>query len=66
MTCYKCGGTMIKREEHFPECEDCGFVAYDQGTLALIAEVRCEFEQARRECWPEPVPSYAEWIRRAN
>jgi len=36
--------------------------AYAMILLVLLqAEVRAEYEQAKRECWPEPVPSYGEW-----
>lgn len=65
MKCPECDSELRDRgDEHFPDCEDCGFVLYDADTIALREEVRREFEQAKAACWPDPVPSYAEWMKR--
>lgn len=64
MNCPECGALMREREDRFPDCEECGFEQYDAYTLALIAETRREFDQAKRECWPDPVPTYKEWMER--
>lgn len=63
MNCPHCNAPMIERDERFPECEECGHVEYDAFTLALMAETRREFEQAKRECYPDPVPSYREYVK---
>ena len=58
MTCPQCAyDGMVEKEGLFPECPDCGFVAYPADALAEQREVRREFEQAQRDCWPEPVPA---------
>ena len=63
MICPNCQSEMRDRgDEHFPDCEDCGFVLYDAETIALREEVRREYEQARREYFPDPVPSYREYM----
>lgn len=49
-------------EGSFPSCNDCGFVLYDDWTLGIMEETRREFDQAKREYWPEPVPSYPEYL----
>ena len=66
MTCPKCGGEDMRRRgddgEYFPTCEDCGFTEYDEETLQLQAEVGRDYEQAKRECWPNKVPSYRDYL----
>ena len=64
--CPECGGNDWRNRgsdgEYFPVCEDCGYVEYTEETLQLMEETRREFEQAKAVCYPDPVPSYAEWI----
>jgi Zn ribbon nucleic-acid-binding protein len=61
--CPKCLSTDIAPEDEgsWPECMECGFIFYSQESLALQAEVRAEFEEAKRQCWPDPVPDYRTW-----
>lgn len=66
LTCLKCGCSDVNPadEGSWASCNDCGFVQYDADTLALMHETRREYEQAKQECWPDPVPSYKEWMNR--
>lgn len=66
MLCPECGSELIERGERFPECEDCGFTKYDEFTLSVIAETKREYEEAKRFCWPEKVPSYREYREMRN
>lgn len=58
MICPECGEVMREREDRFPDCESCGFEKFDVQTLALIAEVKREQAQAKRELGY--IPTYAE------
>lgn len=62
MTCPECNSLYMSNgdEEHFPSCEDCGFVQYDADTLALMAEVRRE--QAHAKSVLGYVPTYQEAV----
>jgi hypothetical protein len=66
MICPCCNKPDVTQPDdgRWPTCEECGFVIYSAESLALQAEVRAEYEQAKRECWPEPVPEYLEYLRR--
>jgi hypothetical protein len=58
MNCPECGAEMREREDHFPDCEDCGFTQYDEETLALQREV--QREQAEIKEILGYVPTYHE------
>ena len=64
--CPECGGELREREARFPDCPDCGFEWLDGAAISLREETRREFEQAKRECWPDPVPPYKEYVKRAG
>jgi hypothetical protein len=65
MICPDCGSEMrLRGDGHFPDCEMCGFVQLSAYSIQLRDETRREFEQAELESWPEPVPSYREWMER--
>ncbi len=67
MKCPECGGVVIEaHDEHFPECEDCGFTILSEEAKAVREEAEREYKQAKQECWPDPVPSYREWIERGK
>lgn len=67
MNCPDCNIPLRERGDgHFPDCEDCGFELLDAATIQLRAEVEREFKQAQRECYPDPVPSYGEWLKRTQ
>lgn len=64
MDCPECGAELQEYENRYPSCEDCGFELLSPEAIALRDATRIEFEQAKRECWPEPVPTYREWVER--
>lgn len=57
-----CGDTLIEREEHFPQCESCGYTQYDAWTLAIIAEA--EYEQSVAKAVLGHVPTYSEVVEK--
>ena len=65
-TCPKCGSAdwmpADEGEGAFAACNDCGFTAYDEDTLALIAEVQREQKQARQILGY--VPTYEDAVRK--
>jgi hypothetical protein len=64
MICPQCQSADYKPadEGSFPNCPDCGFTDYDEGTLQLMAEVQREQGICKRALGY--VPSYAEAVER--
>lgn len=62
--CPKCGSGdwMPATDESFASCNDCGFTAYDDYTLAIIAEV--QREQATAKQVLSYVPTYREAVEK--
>jgi hypothetical protein len=61
MTCPFCGFEITEQEDGRSACEDCGFILYGEYDLAAKAEAFREYNQAKSECYPNPVPSYREY-----
>jgi hypothetical protein len=61
-----CGSADINPpdEGSFASCEECGEIFMDPYTLSIMEEAKREYDEARRVCWPNPVPSYREWANR--
>lgn len=62
MICPKCGSHMREREDFWPDCEDCGFVQYDDETLGIQREV--QREQAECKAILGYIPSFREAIEK--
>lgn len=64
MNCPKCNSADMKPEDEgsWPECNDCGFVQYDEATLQLQSEVRREQRTAKEVLGY--VPSYQEAVKK--
>jgi transcription initiation factor TFIIIB Brf1 subunit/transcription initiation factor TFIIB len=62
--CPKCGSADVNpaNEGSWPECNECGFVQYDEDTLALQREV--QREQATAKQVLGYVPDYREAVEK--
>jgi hypothetical protein len=59
--CPNCGSADVNPpdEGFWADCNDCGFIQYDEATLRLQAEVKRE-QKTAKDIFGR-VPSYAEW-----
>jgi len=57
MNCPECGSPIEDRDDGYrPECCECGFVLYSDYDRSVMAEARRDYERAKADCYPEPVP----------
>ena len=57
LDCPDCGAELIpENDEERAYCEDCGFVLYSDYDRSVMAEARRDYERAKADCYPEPVP----------